>query len=319
MGESVESEDEAGWRDLVAAIFDGDASTPTSLAQVGSALTIYPIGPLLLGSLRSVIRAVRAAGAPVPGDQYLVQVHRRAGRVHGVAIAAGDLSLSDVAAVRPNPSAAYFNVAMMLPRAILNPLLTDGVGAAGNLVLPGGSGLGRLLAGFLELLYARAEELSGHEGVAIAQATAALVAACFGPAALARDPGGARQLHPSLLNMKRYIEENLDSTNLSPELLARKFHLSRANLYRMFEPYGGVAVYIRDQRLQRAFKELVGPETAHRRVADIAYGWGFASEAAFSRAFKRAFDMTPSDARAAAQKSRALPGTNGAAGKRVKG
>jgi AraC-like DNA-binding protein len=301
MGESADNE--SGWRDLVAAIFDSDA--PNNLAQVGTALAIYPIGPLLLGSLRSVIRSARSSGPPAPGDQYLVQVHRRAGRLQNAAVTAGDLTLSDLTAIKPSPSTAYFNVALLLPRAILNPLLTDGVGGAGTLVLSGDSGLGRLLAGFLELLYARAEELSGNEGVAIAQATASLVAACFGPAVLARDPSAPKRRHPSLVNMKRYIEENLDSADLSPEELARKFHLSRANLYRLFEPYGGVAIYIRDQRLQRAFIELVDSEASHRRVADIAYTWGFASEAAFSRAFKRAFDMTPREARSAAQASRA--------------
>ena len=41
-----------------------------------------------------------------------------------------------------------------------------------------------------------------------------------------------------------------------------------------------------------------GPRrTGHRRIYDIAFGWGFSSEAHFSRIFRRAFGMSPTEVR----------------------
>lgn len=62
-----------------------------------------------------------------------------------------------------------------------------------------------------------------------------------------------------------------------------------------FGPTRGVSAYIQDQRLARAHAELASTSRARRRIYEIAFALGFASEAHFSRAFKRAFGLTPKD------------------------
>jgi AraC-like DNA-binding protein len=75
---------------------------------------------------------------------------------------------------------------------------------------------------------------------------------------------------------------------------------------------GGVGDFIRRQRLERVMSDLADGAQRGRSIAEIAYGWGFADWSTFSRAFKAAFGITPSEARAGAE---ALPARdNGAAG-----
>ena len=64
-----------------------------------------------------------------------------------------------------------------------------------------------------------------------------------------------------------------------------------------------MAAHILRRRLDRSLADLMA---AHRsqRIADIAHRWGFRSEAAFSRAFRSAFGMTPSNARDTGQRLR---------------
>ena len=61
----------------------------------------------------------------------------------------------------------------------------------------------------------------------------------------------------------------------------------------------GVAAYIQQRRLDKAFEELGDPLQRHRKVLDIAFGLGFCSEAHFSRVFRRRFGMSPGEVRAA--------------------
>jgi AraC-like DNA-binding protein len=74
--------------------------------------------------------------------------------------------------------------------------------------------------------------------------------------------------------------------------------LKRATIYRWFEHEGGLGAYIRNRRLREAADELVcHPQ---RQVVEIAYGLGFKSPSDFTRAFRRAFDLSPQDMRARA-------------------
>ena len=95
----------------------------------------------------------------------------------------------------------------------------------------------------------------------------------------------------------RFIEANLASRELGIEKITRTFALSRASLYRLFEPVGGVACYIRTRRLARARKELTAPGLQDHRIGPIAYRAGFQSIPAFNRAFRAAYGEPPRRAR----------------------
>jgi len=111
---------------------------------------------------------------------------------------------------------------------------------------------------------------------------------------------------------------HLDSPRLSAAAIARCFGWSRATLYRLFEPDGGLMKYIQRRRLQRAYAALVSPAHAHRRILDIALDCHFASDATFNRAFRRTYGVPPGELRdlsraPQANRERHAPTTEGGA------
>ncbi|MCZ7593504.1 MAG: helix-turn-helix domain-containing protein [Hyphomicrobium sp.] len=55
--------------------------------------------------------------------------------------------------------------------------------------------------------------------------------------------------------------------------------------------------YILHRRLERCRRALEDPLQAHRMIGEIAFGWGFSDLSHFTRRFRSAFGMTPSDCR----------------------
>ena len=90
-----------------------------------------------------------------------------------------------------------------------------------------------------------------------------------------------------------YIDNHLED-DLSVNALSRIANFSAFHFHRQFTAFMGVPVsrYVQLMRLRRAAHQLVAsPATS---VLEAAFGAGFESPEAFSRAFKRAFGMAPS-------------------------
>jgi AraC-like DNA-binding protein len=94
-----------------------------------------------------------------------------------------------------------------------------------------------------------------------------------------------------------FIDRHLLSTELSPELVAGEFAMSRAVLYRLFEPLGGVAGYVRRRRMEWAAEQFARDGAAPRTIASIAERAGFDSVPAFARAFRAHHGHSPADLR----------------------
>lgn len=111
-----------------------------------------------------------------------------------------------------------------------------------------------------------------------------------GPSAQAAPEDGSRADA-----IRRFVQAELGSPDLSVEAVAERFGLSRAGLYRLFAGEGGVQRFIREQRLARAMAMLARPHGGgRRRVSAVAHACGFTDGKTFSRAFKRRFGQLPS-------------------------
>ncbi|MCP8938237.1 helix-turn-helix transcriptional regulator [Alsobacter sp. SYSU M60028] len=103
--------------------------------------------------------------------------------------------------------------------------------------------------------------------------------------------------------VRRAILRDIASSRLTPARLAFAAGLSRSALYRLFEPEGGVARYVRNIRLSLAHAALQDPASSHKTIAMIAEEHGFPDPPEFSRAFRAQFRITPSEVRKTGQVS----------------
>lgn len=93
-----------------------------------------------------------------------------------------------------------------------------------------------------------------------------------------------------------YIDRHLADPELGPDLLVRRFRVSRAHLYRVFSDLGGIAQVIKARRLDAAYAFLVDPRRPARPVSQIAADFGFRTTARFRHAFIARFGVAPEDA-----------------------
>lgn len=264
--------------------------------HLGSAVTVdVTSSPVIFDHTTSHIARTRA-------DHYMVTMYVSGGCEFAagrrtLTARAGDLFIVDY--VEPNRSHVFGSnggsarvLNLVLPRHQLAPLLAapDAVQAS---LIPGASTAGTLLG---EHLLALNQPVTGLAPGPTERQLAELIqllTQSIGPGTVS-DPRLARQA--LLSTIKRHVNRHLDG-EIHVSGLCQRFGLSRSALYRLFEPEGGIAAYIQQQRLIRAFALLVAPQTGKQRVIDIALNTHFASDATFARAFRRQFGCTPGEVR----------------------
>ena len=92
-----------------------------------------------------------------------------------------------------------------------------------------------------------------------------------------------------------YLQRNLAQPDLGPAMVLRKFGVSRATLYRMFEDYGGLRTYISNQRLMRATYDLSRLQPARGEIRRTAERWGFSSGVHFNRSVRSTYGTSPGE------------------------
>ncbi len=154
--------------------------------------------------------------------------------------------------------------------------------------------------------------MAAAEREAAVQSLVTLVAGGVGRAVDA-DESTARAARQAMLTaIHHHIGTQLGSSDLTADALCRQFGLSRATLFRLFEPEGGLAHHIQQRRLDRAFVMLSSPAYRHWRIIDIALEANFSSDATFTRAFRQRFNLTPGDVRRMSKGDIRLGGGGGA-------
>ncbi|MGI5490848.1 helix-turn-helix domain-containing protein [Microtetraspora malaysiensis] len=112
-------------------------------------------------------------------------------------------------------------------------------------------------------------------------------------------PDSRDERHTALfLRIQAFVERQLGDTGLSPAMIAAAHHISIRQLYKVMQAQGEtVAGWIRTRRLERCRRDLANPLLAQRSVNAIATRWGFISAAHFSRAFRAAYGVSPTEYR----------------------
>ncbi len=208
------------------------------------------------------------------------------------------LDLLQPIALRSAENASTELLSLWFPQVRLQPALNNEEPVHG-LLLKGDRPAGALAGNCLRALADHVASMSAREMDIFGGAVVGLIARAIVPDLKATKSSIATA--PVSLNViRRFIDQNLLSKHLEVDLIAANFGLSRASLYRLFAPIGGVAVYMRKQKLDRAFQDIIVPEHAHKRIKAIAQLYGFDNFSAFTRLFRMTYGITPLMARRAA-------------------
>jgi len=263
----------------------------------------WNLGPMMAGTFTSsALSFDRPAALVASGglDHLLVQLYVEGGFTgmaddHPVTVVAGEIVVFDLTRTLSTRASDFTNISLLIPRAFVEPAIDD-VAALHGAVLPASSPLAGVLGSYMRALAERLPLLSPNEAQAAARATAALATTMLATCVMPGETRKAPILSP-FRSIALQIEARLRDPALNADELAAALNMSRATLYRVFEPVGGVADYIRRRRLTKAAMALAAPEERRRKIAEIAFDSGFANESTFSRAFKAAFGLTPREAR----------------------
>ncbi|MFC6496084.1 helix-turn-helix domain-containing protein [Gemmobacter lanyuensis] len=307
------------WRRALDSLFDCAPVEETPAAFHGE-LVGYQLDPVLLGASRASAQRfhrdeARIAAAGV--DHLLIQLYQ-SGRCafdadgHAAEGRAGDIVCFDLSRPMTSVTSDLETVSLVVPRQMLRlaPRALDGLHGA---VLDGGSAMGRLLSDHLRSLLSVAPGMNAADSRLVCEATAGLLSAGLASAAGASAVPEIL-IAPNVQAVQRFIEMNLTNFDLSAEMVMKRFGLSRSALYRLFEPLGGVAEYIRQRRLSRAALRIGSVGRGRGAVARLAHLSGFASEAAFTRAFRSRYGIAP---RAVLQDPQGAGGWHGGRGPAV--
>lgn len=181
---------------------------------------------------------------------------------------------------------------LVLPRELVRreiPQLTD---AMGGIFMPH-SASAQIFCHHMMALKHSLSRATSEEIAAIIQGTLGLLGALV----QGGDITASAAQQATLRTMCSFIDKHLRDPQLSVETLCRQFRCSRATLYRLFKPLGGVREHIQRRRLMACFKAI--SIQGHRRIFDIALEYGFVSPSHFSNLFRDYFGLTPREAREA--------------------
>ncbi|GAA1238475.1 helix-turn-helix domain-containing protein [Microbacterium phyllosphaerae] len=227
------------------------------------------------------------------GTGMLIQDDREA------VLQAGDLAVYDT----DRPYSLVFDddfrtMVVMFPKHLIS-LPADVVGQLTAVRISGQGGLGGMVVPYLTQLAGNLDQLAGTTGARLAHSALDLVTTVF-TRELGLDEVSADPHRALVQRIRSYIDRNLASTDLGPASIASAHFISTRHLHGLFQEQGvTVSTWIRMRRLEQCRRDLLDPMLADRPVAAIAARWGFVDAAYFSRAFKTAFGISPSEYRAA--------------------
>ncbi len=267
-------------------------------------LTAFHLSNMMLVSAHSSAQFQNRTNKLIAKDgleHFLVQLYLQgtasvqSARRSDATARAGDIILVDLA----RPSAGfvdhYSNLNMVIPRHVLLARCPN-IERCHGAVLSRDSIFGRLLGEHILSLYRSMPEMTADASAAVAEGVANLVGSYFSQEMPCEERSASLQA-ANYQTVRQYILHNLEVPDLSPEMIAAHFRMSRSYLYRLFDKDGGVARFIQEQRLLKAHKMLRSRTHRYKNVREIAYALGFNSDSHFCHSFQRYFGERPSDVR----------------------
>lgn len=230
----------------------------------------------------------------ISGSSLLVQDGKE------LVMRAGDLSVYDTS--RPYSlifGEEFRNLIMMFPKDRLDlPIpFTEQLTAVS--LRQQHASLTPVITAFLSQFPSQLAELPERLRAKLGHTSLDLVSTLFS-SILDTDPAQRDPRQVLLQKICAHIDQHLASPDLSPGSIAAAHYISTRHLHSLFHDTGStVSTWIRERRLEHCRADLMDPVFSDRTVAALAARWGFTDAAHFSRAFKTAYGVSPSELRRA--------------------
>lgn len=294
------------WRERVGHVMDVLPSRSALNKPFQASIDRYQVGELVFTDCRSDAMVLERSQARISTDKIrdiafhvfleggVENVTLRATPPKSAPAAATILALDLNQPIRMQRSVCRV-LTLFVPVEMVQAEFPDAEAIHGR-TIHGTTPLTRLIVNHLTALSQNIAQVSADAADEAIRSGAQMLIALFGKQALLSGNARAAGRAAMFGQVRRYIQANLRNAELSPEGVLNALQLPRVTLYRLFQHEGGVGAYIRHLRLRHAADELA--RTPHTAVASIAYELGFKSATDFTRAFRRAYAMTPLDFRA---------------------
>lgn len=260
--------------------------------------TVCHFGEYVLGRGRSVGQTLTRGPAEVRRSgmdavTIILNFASTVGDVGGIDLNSGpgtvhfrDLSRTSAAHV-----AEVDAITLVVPRDLAPRWLTER--QCHGLTLDNSRALGGLLINHLSGLSGAAQQMTVDEGIAGIEATLMLAeSALVHSGRLSANDNAVA--HRSLrADAVRLIDRDLFNPELGIESLMQDLAVSRATLFRAFAESGGINLFIKHRRLQKAHAALLRRVGRRPTIGEIARAHGFVSESHFSRAFREFCGKAP--------------------------
>ncbi len=294
----------SAWRDSISVIYDTslvEGDEYEDFEAMADGFLLGPISQMRCASSRQNFTRSRMAIDRDGIDHYMIQIFTH-GRCHArtphgdVVMEPGDVCVFDNAQELDTTNEPFDLMALFLPRTLLAPHISN-PDSRHYTCIPAHHPYARLMRAHMYATFQTASRMTLDQGNLMVQPTISLLAAVLNGSPC-QNEGGEEALRLAITtNIKQYIDTCLDDPDLNADRISDIFGISRTRLYKLFQYTDGVASYIRNRRLAVALGILSDPTQRRRKIIDIALSVGFASEVSFIRAFRRRYDLTPSEAR----------------------
>ncbi|MEV6209113.1 helix-turn-helix domain-containing protein [Kitasatospora sp. NPDC051914] len=206
----------------------------------------------------------------------------------------------DVRSAVAAPGRVVQGVGVDFPKAML-PLPPRRVRELLARGLSGRDGQGALVADLLTGLDRHADALDPADPARLGRVVLDLVSAWLAGEAEADAALPAETCQRALVHrVQAFIRQNLHDPELTPPVVAAAHHISLSYLHRIFPQHARgrtVAAWIRAQRLDAARRDLADPSLHALPVHAVAARWGFTRASDFTRAFRHAHGLSPTECR----------------------
>lgn len=168
--------------------------------------------------------------------------------------------------------------------------------------MPAASGFGRVLAQYLRSVVQEASALDEAGCKRLGAASIDLATGFLAERIGTQERLPAETRHQLLLAaIDTFIDDNLADPQLDVSAVAARHNISVRLLHQLFRSRPEtVSASIRRRRLERCYADLGAPALRSLPIRAVAARWGLVDAVWFSRAFRRAYGMTPGEHRSTA-------------------